>query len=64
MALSKAGPPHGQDLCGSGHGALCQAVVDYLVARSGRIGIHGSSTGGYTAPRACTVEKRFKAYAV
>jgi dipeptidyl aminopeptidase/acylaminoacyl peptidase len=45
-----------------------KAVVDYLVARSDvdadRIGIHGSSMGGYTAPRACTVEKRFKACAV
>ena len=45
-----------------------KAVVDYLVARQDvdpdRIGIHGSSMGGYTAPRACTVEKRFKACAV
>ena len=45
-----------------------KAVVDYLVSRNDvdpdRIGIHGSSMGGYTAPRACTVEKRFKACAV
>jgi dienelactone hydrolase len=45
-----------------------KAVVDYLVSRpdvdAERIGIHGSSMGGYTAPRACTVEKRFKACAV
>jgi dipeptidyl aminopeptidase/acylaminoacyl peptidase len=45
-----------------------KAVVDYLVTRADvdpeRIGIHGSSMGGYTAPRACTVEKRFKACAV
>ena len=45
-----------------------KAVVDFLVARPDvdpdRIGIHGSSMGGYTAPRACTVEKRFKACAV
>jgi dienelactone hydrolase len=45
-----------------------KAVVDYLVSRPDvdpeRIGIHGSSMGGYTAPRACTVEKRFRACAV
>ena len=45
-----------------------KAVVDYLVTRNDvdpdRIGIHGSSMGGYTAPRACTLEKRFKACAV
>ncbi len=45
-----------------------KAVVDYLVSRPDvdpeRIGIHGSSMGGYTAPRACSVEKRFKACAV
>lgn len=45
-----------------------KAVVDYLVSRSDvdpdRIGIHGSSMGGYTAPRACTEEKRFRACAV
>ena len=45
-----------------------KAVVDYLVTRpdvdADRIAIHGSSMGGYTAPRACTVEKRLKACAV
>ncbi len=45
-----------------------KAVVDYLLTRNDvdadRIGIHGSSMGGYTAPRACTVEKRFAACAV
>ncbi len=42
-----------------------QAVVDYLATRSdvdlGRLGIFGSSFGGYTAPRVCTVVKEFKA---
>ncbi len=42
-----------------------QAVVDYLATRSDvdmdRLGIYGSSFGGYTAPRVCTVVKEFKA---
>ncbi len=45
-----------------------KAVVDYLVSRPDvdpeRIAIHGSSMGGYTAPRACAVETRLKACAV
>lgn len=45
-----------------------KAVVDYLVSRpdvdADRVAIHGSSMGGYTAPRACAFEKRFKACAV
>ena len=44
-----------------------KTVVDYLVTRSDvdpdRIGIIGSSMGGYTAPRSCSGEKRFKACA-
>ncbi len=45
-----------------------KAVADWLVTRDDidhdRMGIHGSSMGGYTAPRVCSVEKRFKACAV
>jgi dipeptidyl aminopeptidase/acylaminoacyl peptidase len=45
-----------------------KAVADYLMTRDDvdhdRMAIHGSSMGGYTAPRVCTVEKRFKACAV
>jgi dienelactone hydrolase len=45
-----------------------KAVVDYLVSRpdvdGGRIGLHGSSMGGYSGPRSATAEKRIKAVAV
>jgi dienelactone hydrolase len=45
-----------------------KAVADYLASRPdvdvNRMAIHGSSMGGYTAPRGVTVEKRFKACAV
>jgi hypothetical protein len=45
-----------------------KAVVDYLFARSDvdaeRIGLHGSSMGGYSGPRSATAEKRLKAVAV
>ncbi len=45
-----------------------QAVVDYLATRSDvdldRLGIYGSSFGGYTAPRVCTAVKQFKACGV
>ncbi len=44
------------------------AVIDYLVSRPDvdpdRIGLHGSSMGGYSAPRCATAEKRIKALAV
>jgi dienelactone hydrolase len=47
---------------------VAKAVVDYLVTRSDvdaeRIGLHGSSMGGYSGPRSATVEKRIKAVAV
>jgi dienelactone hydrolase len=47
---------------------VVKAVIDYLVSRPdvdpSRIGIHGSSMGGYSAPRAATVEKRIAAVAV
>jgi dipeptidyl aminopeptidase/acylaminoacyl peptidase len=47
---------------------LATAVIDYLVSRPDveqeRIGIHGSSMGGYSAPRCATAEKRIKAVAV
>lgn len=47
---------------------VVKAVIDYLVSRPdvdpNRIGVHGSSMGGYCAPRAATVEKRIKAVAV
>ncbi|MBI3940096.1 MAG: alpha/beta hydrolase [Acidobacteria bacterium] len=47
---------------------VAKAVIDYLVARpdvdSNRIGLHGSSMGGYSAPRCATAEKRIKAVAV
>ena len=46
---------------------VVKAVVDYLVTRpdvdANRIGIYGQSLGGYSAPRAVTVEKRVKAVA-
>lgn len=47
---------------------VAKAVIDYLVARADvypdRIGIHGSSMGGYAAPRCATGEPRIKAVAV
>jgi len=47
---------------------VAKAVIDYLQTRpdvdGNRIGIHGSSMGGYSAPRCATVEKRIKAVAV
>jgi dienelactone hydrolase len=47
---------------------VAKAVIDYLVTRSdvdaNRIGLHGSSMGGYSGPRCATVEKRLKAVAV
>jgi len=47
---------------------VAKAVIDYLVTRPDvdpdRIGLHGSSMGGYSGPRAATAEKRIKAVAV
>jgi dipeptidyl aminopeptidase/acylaminoacyl peptidase len=47
---------------------VAKAVIDYLVTRGdvdpNRIGLHGSSMGGYSGPRAATAEKRIKAVAV
>jgi len=47
---------------------VAKAVIDYLQTRpdvdGNRIGIHGSSMGGYSAPRCATAEKRIKAVAV
>jgi dipeptidyl aminopeptidase/acylaminoacyl peptidase len=47
---------------------VAKAVIDYLVTRPdvdpNRIGIHGSSMGGYSAPRSATAEKRIAAVAV
>jgi len=47
---------------------VAKAVVDYLVTRADvdpeRIGLHGSSLGGYSGPRCATGEKRIKAVAV
>lgn len=47
---------------------IAKAVIDYLVSRPDvdpqRIGLHGSSMGGYSGPRAATAEKRIKAVAV
>ena len=47
---------------------IANAVIDYLVARpdvdADRIGLHGSSMGGYSGPRCATAEKRIKAVAV
>ncbi len=44
-----------------------KAVVEYLMTRNDvdldRLGIYGSSFGGYTAPRVCTEVKQFKACA-
>jgi len=47
---------------------VAKAVIDYLVTRTdvdpNRIGLHGSSMGGYSGPRCATTEKRIKAIAV
>lgn len=47
---------------------VATAVIDYLVTRTdvdpNRIGLHGSSMGGYSGPRCATTEKRIKAVAV
>jgi dienelactone hydrolase len=47
---------------------VAKAVIDYLVTRPdvgpNRIGVHGSSMGGYSGPRCATTEKRIKAVAV
>jgi len=47
---------------------VAKAVIDYLVTRPDvdpeRIGLHGSSLGGYSGPRCATGEKRIKAVAV
>jgi dienelactone hydrolase len=47
---------------------VAKAVIDYLVSRPDvdptRIGLHGSSMGGYSGPRCATAEKRIKAVAV
>jgi dienelactone hydrolase len=47
---------------------VAKAVIDYLGTRADvdaeRIGLHGSSMGGYSGPRCATVEKRIKAVAV
>jgi dienelactone hydrolase len=47
---------------------VAKAVIDYLLTRPDvdgeRIGLHGSSMGGYSGPRCATVEKRIKAVAV
>jgi hypothetical protein len=47
---------------------VAKAVIDYLVTRPDvdpeRIGVHGSSMGGYSGPRCATAEKRIKAVAV
>jgi dienelactone hydrolase len=46
---------------------VARAVIDYLITRPdvapNRIGLHGSSMGGYSGPRCATVEKRIKAVA-
>ena len=43
-------------------------MINYLLTRANvdqnRIGLHGSSLGGYSGPRCATVEKRIKAVAV
>jgi dienelactone hydrolase len=47
---------------------VAKAVIDYLATRPdvdpNRIGLHGSSMGGYSGPRCATAEKRIKAVAV
>jgi dienelactone hydrolase len=46
---------------------VAKAVIDYLIMRPDvdphRIGLHGSSMGGYSGPRSATGEKRIKAVA-
>ena len=41
---------------------VAKAVIDYLVTRADvdaeRIGLHGSSMGGYSGPRCATIEKK------
>jgi dienelactone hydrolase len=68
------GPGHGGTLrhhklyAPSDSERVAKAVIDYLVTRPDvdpqRIGLHGSSMGGYSGPRCATVEKRIKAVAV
>jgi dienelactone hydrolase len=68
------GPGHGGTLrhhklyAPSDSERVAKAVIDYLVTRpdvdAERIGLHGSSMGGYSGPRCATVEKRIKAVAV
>jgi dienelactone hydrolase len=47
---------------------VAKAIVDYLVTRAdvdpNRIGLHGSSMGGYSGPRSASGEKRIRAVAV
>ena len=47
---------------------IVKAVIDYLVTRPdvdpNRIAVHGSSMGGYSVPRAASVDKRIQAVAV
>ena len=47
---------------------VAKAVIDYLTTRADvdadRIGVHGSSMGGYSGPRCATAEKRIKAVAM
>jgi dienelactone hydrolase len=47
---------------------VARAVIDYLLTRPdvdpNRIGLHGSSMGGYSGPRCASAEKRIKAVAV
>jgi dienelactone hydrolase len=47
---------------------VAKAVIDYLITRPdvdpNRIGLHGSSMGGYSGPRCASAEKRIKAVAV
>ncbi|HXG51621.1 MAG TPA: CocE/NonD family hydrolase [candidate division Zixibacteria bacterium] len=68
------GPGHGGSLREKGLYAppdserVAKAVIDYLVTRPDvdpeRIGVHGSSMGGYSGPRCATEEKRIRAVAV
>jgi dienelactone hydrolase len=72
--LDVDGPGHGGTLrekklyAPSDSERVAKAVIDYLVSRPdvdpNRIGLHGSSMGGYSGPRCATVEKRIKAVAV
>jgi len=68
------GPGHGSSLryhklyAPADSERVAKAVLDYLVGRADvdadRIGLHGSSMGGYSGPRCATAEKRIKAVAV